>query len=132
MKKLGIWVEVTTLIVPGMNDDPAELNDIAAFIAETGREIPWHVSRFHPQYHMPDTPPTSTAILRTALEIGRKAGLRYVYAGNVPGDPAEDTHCYACDATLIEREGFYVRTNRLTAEGACPACATKIDGVFAA
>jgi pyruvate formate lyase activating enzyme len=129
MKELGIWVEVTTLVVPGMNDDPAELRGIANFLAETGRDIPWHVSRFTPRYKMDDAAPTPTETIQEALQIGRKAGLRYVYAGNVPGDPAEHTRCYECGETLIERVGFFVRKNSITERGECPKCKAKIDGV---
>lgn len=129
MKELGIWIEVTTLIVPGMNDDPAELLDIAKFLVETGRDIPWHISRFHPQYQMDNAPPTPEKTLQKALDIGRKAGLRYVYAGNVPGDPAENTYCYECKEKLIERAGFHVKTNCITPRGECPKCKAKIDGI---
>jgi pyruvate formate lyase activating enzyme len=129
MKQLGIWVEVTTLVVPGMNDDPAELADIATFLVETGREIPWHISRFTPHYKMDDAKPTPEKTLRTALEIGRKAGLRYIYVGNVPGDPAEHTYCYQCGERLIERVGFFVKSNRIGPRGECPSCKARIDGV---
>jgi pyruvate formate lyase activating enzyme len=129
MKELGIWIEVTTLIVPGMNDDPAELRDIANFLVETGRDIPWHISRFTPRYKREDGEPTPERTLRTALEIGRKAGLRYVYVGNMPGDPAENTRCYDCGTTLIERTGFFVRKNAINERGECPKCQAKIDGV---
>lgn len=130
MHALGIWIEVTTLIVPGMNDDPKELTDIANFLVETGREIPWHVSRFTPRYQMQSTPPTPANTIRMALEIGRKAGLRYVYAGNLPGDPSEHTRCYSCNEVLIEREGFQVLANRLDHKGCCSKCGNKIDGIF--
>ncbi|MFA4875327.1 MAG: AmmeMemoRadiSam system radical SAM enzyme [bacterium] len=129
MKELGIWVEVTTLVVPGMNDDPAELADIAKFLVEVGRDIPWHISRFHPQYQMHDTPPTPAKTLKAALDIGRKAGLRYVYVGNVPGDPAENTYCYECGEMLIEREGFSVKANHIAPRGECPKCKSTIDGI---
>lgn len=129
MKEKGIWVEITTLIVPGMNDDESEMRDIANFIVETGREIPWHISRFTPRYHMEKTPPTPIKTLQRAYEIGRKAGLRYVYLGNVPGDPTENTHCYHCGELLIERSGFSVGTNDITHKGTCPTCRTEVDGV---
>ncbi len=129
MKQLGIWVEVTTLVVPGMNDDPAELKDIANFIVENGREIPWHISRFHPHYHMDDASPTPLGTLKMAHDIGREAGLRYVYLGNVPGDPTENTYCYNCNELLIERTGFFVRSNKITNKGTCASCKAVIDGV---
>ncbi len=129
MKELGIWVEVTTLIVPGMNDDPAELADIATFLVEIGRDIPWHISRFIPQYRRTDAKPTSIKALQGAYEIGRKAGLRYVYLGNVPGDESESTFCYECGTRLIERSGYEVKQNRITNRNECPECHAKIDGV---
>lgn len=129
MKEQGIWVEVTTLIVPGMNDDPGELRDIAQFLVEAGRDIPWHVSRFVPHHRMSDCAPTPARTLKRALEIGRKAGLRYVYVGNIPGDDAESTHCWHCGEKLISREGFSVLANRITARSECPTCASPIDGI---
>lgn len=129
MKELGIWVEVTTLIVPGMNDDEAEIKDIANFIVETGRDIPWHISRFSPRYHMEDTPPTPLETLRRAHEIGKEAGIRYVYLGNVLGDPTENTYCYNCNELLIERSGFSVRNAKITHKSTCPKCDSVIDGI---
>lgn len=128
MKELGVWVEITTLVVPGMNDDEAELKDIANFIVETGRDIPWHISRFTPRYHMEGTPPTPLKTLKRAYEVGKQAGLRYVYMGNVPGEPSENTYCYECDELLIERTGFSVTKNAITHKGACPKCTALIDG----
>jgi pyruvate formate lyase activating enzyme len=128
IKDLGIWLEVTTLIVPGVNDDPAELTDMAAFIAgELGTDTPWHLSRFFPHYHMPDTPPTPPSILRTAFEIGKRAGLQYVYLGNVAGETHTD--CPGCGQTLIRRSGYTILTNRL-ANGCCPACGQAVSGVW--
>ncbi len=129
LKESGIWLEVTTLIVPGMNDDPSELRDIANFLVEIGRDIPWHISRFTPHYKMDDGKPTSMKTLNRAHEIGLKAGLRYVYLGNVPTTEAEHTHCYQCGEQLIERDGFCVLANRITAKGECPTCHAPIDGV---
>lgn len=129
MKNLGIWIEVATLIVPQMNDGEAELKDIAKFIAGTGRDIPWHISRFHPQYKMTDKPPTPIATMRRAYEIGKAAGLKYVYMGNIPGDDAENTFCWKCGEKLIERFGFSVEKNKIK-NGACFKCGSKIDGVF--
>jgi pyruvate formate lyase activating enzyme len=129
MKELGVWVEITTLIVPGMNDDAAEIKDIANFIVETGREIPWHISRFTPRYHMDKTPPTPMKKLKEAYEIGKAAGLRYVYMGNVPGDPTENTYCYSCDEILIDRAGYTVGENKITHKSTCPKCNSVIDGI---
>lgn len=129
MKELGVWVEVTTLVVPDLNDSDEELNDIARFIAdELGMETPWHVSRFHPDYKMYDRGPTPTATLRRAYELGRKAGLHYVYVGNLPGARLEDTYCPNCAQTVIGRWGFQV-TQRNIKEGKCAHCGASIDGV---
>ena len=129
MKELGMWVEVTTLIVPGMNDDPAEIKDIAKFLGEVGRDIPWHISRFTPHYQMDDNPPTPIKTLEMAMDIGRKEGLRYVYVGNVPGSEAENTFCYQCGQKLIGRSGFFITSNKIDHRGKCFNCQAKIDGV---
>ncbi len=129
MKRLGIWVEVTTLIIPTLNDSPHELREIAEFIKSVGEEIPWHVSRFHPTYRVNDTPATPADILRKAREIGREAGLRYVYTGNIPGDDGENTYCYQCGKLLIRRYGFQVIENVIV-DAKCPQCGAVIDGVF--
>jgi pyruvate formate lyase activating enzyme len=129
MKELGIWVEVTTLVVPDMNDSDGELSDIAKFIAdELGVETPWHVSRFHPDYKMHDRGATPPHTLRRAFELGREAGLRYVYVGNMPGAHLEDTHCPSCNEVVIARWGFQV-TRRHTDAGKCTRCGALIDGV---
>ena len=129
MKELDIWVEVTTLVVPDLNDSDAELGEIAQFIArELGVETPWHVSRFHPDYKMYDRGPTPSTTLRRAYELGREAGLRYVYVGNLPGARLEDTICPSCGQTVIERWGFQVRQRNIRA-GRCAFCDTVIDGV---
>ncbi len=131
MRRLGIWVEVTTLVVPGVNDDPAELRDIATFIAEElSVDVPWHVSRFHPTYRLIDRPPTPVETLRRAREIGAEAGLHYVYVGNVWEEGSEDTVCPACGARLIRRHGFSVRLNRVR-DGRCPDCEATIAGLWA-
>jgi len=130
MKELGLWLEITTLIVPGMNDDEKELADIADFIADTGCDIPWHLSRFVPHYRMNDRGATPISTLRKAYELGKKAGLRYVYLGNVPGDKNENTLCYACNAILIKRTGFAIEENLILRNGDCPFCKTLIDGVM--
>ncbi len=129
MKSLGVWVEVTTLVIPGLNDSDAELRDIAQFLHATGPEIPWHVTAFYPTYKMRDRPPTPLETLRRARQIGIEAGLRHVYTGNIPGDPGENTYCPACSEQLIVRRGFAVRQNRLV-NGACPACGAGIAGVW--
>ncbi|MCX5716258.1 MAG: AmmeMemoRadiSam system radical SAM enzyme [Candidatus Omnitrophica bacterium] len=128
MRKLGIWVEVTTLIVPTLNDTEDELKKIAVFLAGIGKEIPWHISRFYPQYKIGNLPPTPLGTLKMAQAIGKAAGLYYVYLGNVPGE-GENTHCYNCNELLIERTGYFVKTNKIT-EGKCPKCKSKIHGIW--
>ena len=129
MKELGIWVEVTTLLIPGLNDGGEELRELAAFIVSLGAETPWHISRFHPQYRMTETPPTPDESIHWAAEIGRSAGLKYVYSGNLPGDPGENTNCARCGRLLIGRCGFSIE--RLDLKGsACPNCGTPLDGIF--
>ncbi|MBE9487219.1 MAG: AmmeMemoRadiSam system radical SAM enzyme, partial [Chloroflexi bacterium] len=127
-KELGIWVEVTTLIIPGYNDNEKELQAIAEFIMSVGEEIPWHVTAFYPTYKLLDAPRTSAKILRRARQIGKDAGLRYVYEGNIPGEGGENSYCYACGELLIERHGFAIRENRIE-NGRCHSCAAAIDGV---
>ena len=129
MKALGIFVEVTTLMVPGLNDDPKELEALAGFLAEAlGPETPWHVSRFHPTYRLKDRSPTPVGTLITAREIGLSAGLRYVYTGNVSGEEAENTFCYQCGKVVIQRWGFQIRKYDIDA-GRCKSCGAEIDGV---
>ncbi|MCF8063431.1 MAG: AmmeMemoRadiSam system radical SAM enzyme [Deltaproteobacteria bacterium] len=130
MKAQGVWVEVTTLLIPGWNDDPAELRDLAGFIAGLDPGIPWHISRFHPTYRLMSAPPTPPSAIHRARDIGREAGLQYVYTGNLPGDEGENTACHACGERLIERWGFAVKGNRLR-DGACPACGEAVPGVWA-
>jgi len=130
MRGAGIFIEVTTLIVPGLNDDPAELEALAGFLVEElGPDTPWHISRFHPTYRLTDRPPTPVATLHRAHAIGRAAGLRYVYVGNVPGEEGESTRCPGCGAMLVERRGFRVGKMRLK-DGRCPDCGTEIEGVW--
>ncbi|GBC63312.1 AmmeMemoRadiSam system radical SAM enzyme [Desulfonema ishimotonii] len=129
MRAAGIFIEVTTLIIPGLNDDPEELTQLAGFIAsELGTETPWHISRFHPTYKMTDRPVTPLETLMAASEIGKAAGLKYVYMGNVPGQGGENTICHQCGETVIERLGFQVRANRLK-DGRCPDCGAEIHGI---
>jgi pyruvate formate lyase activating enzyme len=130
MKKQGIHVEVTTLLIPGLNDAPDELEKLAVFLATSlGSETPWHISRFHPTYRMTDRPPTPLKTLSDARRIGFRAGLKYVYTGNVPGEPGENTSCHACGKLLIERFRFRVRRN-LVRGGICSHCGAKIEGIF--
>ena len=129
MKTLGVWVEVTTLIIPGINDKEEELRNIAHFLKNIGADVPWHVTRFHPAYKLQDRSPTPSATLRRAREIGMEEKLRYVYAGNLVDTESENTHCYSCHALLIKRRGMVVIQNRLR-NGKCPECGTRIDGVM--
>jgi pyruvate formate lyase activating enzyme len=128
MKTLGVWVEITTLLIPGLNDTEEELQEIARFIFSLGKETPWHISRFHPMYKMLDRAPTSVLSLARAREIGMKAGLRYVYTGNVPGDIGEDTFCYHCGKLLVDRLGFQILHNRIQGNR-CFHCGSPIDGI---
>jgi len=129
MKSLGIFVEVTTLLIPGLNDDKHELKMLSEFIVNSlGSETPWHISRFHPTYKLLDRPSTPLETLIMAREIGIKSGLKYVYTGNVPGDDGEKTFCYKCNNILIDRWGFYVRNN-LIENSKCAHCGAHIDGV---
>lgn len=129
LKKAGVWIEVTTLVIPGHNDSEAELTDIAQFIKSVGVGVPWHVSAFFPTFKMMDRPRTPVATLMKAREIGLKAGLRYVYTGNIPGDQGENTYCYACRELLIERLGYTIQRYNLK-DGQCPKCQAPIDGVW--
>lgn len=130
MKALKIWVEVTTLIIPGLNDDPGELSQLATFIAaELGPETPWHVSRFHPTYRLTDRGATPLKTLVQARSIGLASGLKYVYTGNLPGQGGEDTLCPGCGAAVIVRNGFRILAMRV-AQGRCSSCGTVIDGIF--
>ncbi|MFO7918578.1 MAG: AmmeMemoRadiSam system radical SAM enzyme [Anaerolineae bacterium] len=128
MKRLGIWLEVTTLVIPGVNDDEGELKDAAGFVAnELGVETPWHISRFFPAYEMTDVPSTPVETLRRAREIGLEAGLRYVYVGNVSDEAS--TVCHGCGETLIRRAGYGILENRIQPDGRCPNCDTRVAGV---
>ena len=130
MKRLGIWVEVTTLIVPGENDDEAQLRGVAEFIRdELGPTTPWHVTRFHPDFQMDDVDPTPIATLRRAREAGLAAGLRFVYEGNVAGVDGGITSCPGCGCQLVSRHGFHVAENRMSS-GNCPDCGEAVAGVW--
>jgi pyruvate formate lyase activating enzyme len=129
MKDLGIWVEVTTLLIPTLNDSDGELRQIAEFIHGLGPETPWHISRFHPQYKMTGPAPTLPAAIHRAARIARESGLRYVYSGNIPGDEGEKTHCGNCGELLIDRYGFHIEGIHLKGT-ACPRCGTPLDGIL--
>jgi len=129
MKELGIWVEVTTLLIPTLNDDPNELRTMVRFIRDDlGPETPWHVSRFYPQYRETSLPPTAVSELRRARQIGIEEGLRYVYTGNVPGEEGEKTFCPGCSKVVIDRVGYRIRTNVLS-DGVCSYCGHHLEGV---
>ena len=125
--KMGIWEEVTTLIIPGVNDSEKELKQIAKFLVQISKDIPWHISAFYPCYKMLDRPPTPAETLISAYEIGKKVGLKYVYTGNIPNFDYESTFCPKCDTLVIERWGMEVLENNLK-NGKCPKCKTKIEG----
>jgi len=127
-KEYGIWIEITTLVIPGHNDSDEELTGIARFIRSIDEDIPWHVTRFHPTYKLTDQPRTPLETLKRARKIGLDAGLRYVYEGNIPGE-GEDTVCWSCKRTLVERVGFAVKTISIR-NGTCPHCGAVIDGVW--
>lgn len=126
----GIWLEIVTLLIPGFNDGEEELGRLTGFVADVSPLIPWHVTAFHQDYRMHDPANTTAAMLVRAAAIARGNGLRYVYAGNLPGrvGDLEHTRCHGCDAILIERYGYLVRRYRLTAEGGCPDCKAPIPG----
>jgi pyruvate formate lyase activating enzyme len=129
MHELGVWVEVTTLLIPGLNDSPEELRDLARFVKSVSPTIPWHVTAFYPTYKMLDRQPTPVATLRKARKIGLEEGLHYVYEGNIPGEGGENTYCPGCGAELISRYGFTIRQNNL-ADGRCKTCGQQIAGVW--
>ncbi len=128
----GIWLEVLTLLVPGFNDAEDELRALTRFVAGVSRDIPWHVTAFHPDYKMTESRGTTAQDLMRACEIGSEAGLRFVYAGNLPGQvgPWENTRCPRCGLTLVERVGYRVMDYRITAEGNCPGCGESIPGIW--
>jgi len=132
VRERGLWLEIVTLVVPGFNDSEAELRAIAKFIASVGRDIPWHVTAFHPDYKMTDPPATTVRQLVRAAEIGVEEGLHFVYAGNLPGHVGhwESTFCPGCDELLIERTGYLVRDYRITLDGKCPRCHRTVPGVW--
>lgn len=127
-RELGIWLEITTLVIPGHNDSENELRQIAQFIRSVDEGVPWHVSRFHPTYKLIDQPVTPVKTLKHARRIGLEAGLRYVYEGNIPGE-GEETVCWSCEKQLVKRYGFSVEVNNVK-DGKCGSCGAKIDGVW--
>ncbi|MCE5194523.1 MAG: AmmeMemoRadiSam system radical SAM enzyme [Nitrospiraceae bacterium] len=129
MKKLGIWVEVTTLIIPNHNDSEESLKKIAEFISSIDSSIPWHVSKFYPTYKLTDLPSTPVKTLKMAYEIGLNNGLKYVYEGNIPGEGGENTYCPKCKTLLIERIGYRIFANNIK-DGLCPKCNTGIKGIW--
>ncbi len=131
-RELGMWVEVVTLVIPGFNDDNESLWEMARYLASVSMDIPWHVTAFHPMYKRLDAASTNSETLQRAAEIGQEAGLRYVYAGNLPGrvGSLEDTHCPKCGAALIKRSGYLIQSNQIGAEGVCPKCGQAIAGIW--
>jgi pyruvate formate lyase activating enzyme len=127
---MGLWLEIVTLLIPGFNDSPDELRRLTEFLAGISLDIPWHVTAFHGDYKMTDPRDTTAEDLLRAVEIGRAAGLRYIYAGNLPGRVGEweDTRCPNCAETLIERYGYLIKNYHLTEDGRCSKCATQIPG----
>ncbi len=129
MRAMGIWVEITTLVIPTLNDSEKEFEEIAQFIFSLGPEVPWHISAFYPTYKMLNLPRTPTSLLHKARKIGIQAGLRYVYCGNIPGEEGEDTICPRCGRRVIQRVGFRVIKNDVVG-GLCRHCHTKVDGLW--
>ncbi|RMF54536.1 AmmeMemoRadiSam system radical SAM enzyme [Candidatus Woesearchaeota archaeon] len=129
IKKRNIWMEITTLIIPGKNDGKEELRQLAEFIASVDKNIPWHVTAFHPDYKMLSSPSTTPETLRKAHDIGKEAGLSYVYTGNIPGIEYENTFCPECNEVLIKRFGMRVQENNIV-NSKCQKCGAKIHGIF--
>ncbi len=131
-KEMGFWVEVVTLVIPGMNDSPDDLWGSARFLRSVSEDIPWHVTAYHPDYKSTYPERTEPETLLQAAEIAQEAGLKYVYAGNLPGrvGSLENTYCSRCKQALIVRDGFYVVENHITPEGNCPSCGTPVAGVW--
>ncbi len=126
----GVWLEITTLLIPGHNDDPAELDELISFIAALDRQIPWHVSRFFPQFHLDTVPSTPAAQILHLLERAQKLGLQHLYAGNLDQSDRHDTICPQCRTVLIRRSGYRINSRALKKDGCCSVCQTKLAGVF--
>jgi pyruvate formate lyase activating enzyme len=133
LHEMGLWLEIVTLIIPGFNDSDGELRSAAEFLAGVSPDIPWHVTAFHSDYKMDETPNTPVETLLRAAEIGKSAGLRYVYAGNLPGrvGDLENTRCHQCRELLVERYGYLITGYHVTAAGTCPKCASAVPGRWA-
>ncbi|GBE04303.1 MAG TPA: AmmeMemoRadiSam system radical SAM enzyme [Nitrospirae bacterium] len=129
MHELGVWVEITTLIIPGYNDSEESLERIIAFIKSVDTSIPWHITQFSPTYKLMDRPRTPLATLRMAREMGIASGLKYIYEGNVPGEGRENTYCPNCGELLVERSGYMISHNKIR-DDKCFSCSTKIEGVW--
>jgi pyruvate formate lyase activating enzyme len=131
---MGIWMEIVTLLIPGFNDSDEELQRLTGFLAGVSPDIPWHVTAFHKDYKMTDPEDTQPEDLLRAVRIGKAAGLRYVYAGNLPGmvGDLEDTCCHTCGTTLVKRYSYLVQDYQITPNGTCPACGTAVPGRWAA
>ena len=130
---MGLWLEIVTLLIPGFNDSADELQRLTEFVAGISPDIPWHVTAFHGDYKMTSPRNTTAEDLLRAADIGRQAGLRYIYPGNLPGmvGDRENTHCPQCGETLIRRYGYLIEEYRLTPDGRCPACSARIPGRWA-
>jgi len=130
LHEMGIWVEIVTLLIPGFNSSDDEIERLTSFLASVSPDIPWHVTAFHKDYRMNDPENTTPEMLMRAADVGRRNGLRYVYAGNLPGrvGDLEHTKCHNCGAMLVERFGYFIQQYRLNAEGSCPDCGTVIPG----
>ena len=130
LHEMGVWVEIVTLLIPGFNNSRDEIDRLTAFLASVSPDLPWHVTAFHKDYRMNDPENTTPEMLIEAAQIGRRNGLRYVYAGNLPGrvGDLEHTRCHNCRAMLVERYGYFIQDYRLTPDGACPDCGTAIPG----
>jgi pyruvate formate lyase activating enzyme len=133
LQEMNIWLEIVTLLIPGFNDSADEIDRLTSFVAGVSPDIPWHVTAFHKDYRMSDPDNTTPEMLVAAAELGRRNGLRYVYAGNAPGrvGDLENTRCHQCRALLVERSGYHVLQYRLSTVGGCPECGTRIPGRWA-
>ena len=131
---MEVWLEIVTLLIPGFNDSHDELSRLTAFLAGVSPDIPWHVTAFHRDYKMTDPDNTTADMLLAAADIGRRNGLRFVYAGNLPGEVGdlEDTHCSQCHALLVARYGYYIREYHITSDGRCPSCRASVPGRWSA
>jgi pyruvate formate lyase activating enzyme len=130
---MGIWLEIVTLLIPGFNDSDDELRRLAEFLVSVSPDIPWHVTAFHKDYKMPDPEDTRPEDLMRAAEIGKNTGLRYIYAGNLPGrvGDLENTHCGSCGGLLVRRYGYFIQEYRVTAKASCPDCGSAVPGRWA-